>query len=314
MGAKVTVITRPDSAKDSLQTPFHDGKHVRALDLKTPLGVADALDLVAGADALIEGNRPGVMERLGLGPAECAARNVKLVYGRITGWGQEGPLAHSAGARSQLCRAHGPALACRSPGVAPRTPPALAGDGAGALGLAFGIACALLDARACGRGCIVDAAMTDITAMLGSLTLLARSCGFLDGHGGSVFHDSPFYDSYLCADGAYVTICALEPPFYSQLLTKLGLNDVDPRTQYARTAWPRLKARVAAMFLTRAGAEWQDLLEETDVCFAPVLSLEEAARHPHNLIRGTYTVSSDGKITAAIAPRMLPLPAGPRLP
>lgn len=317
MGAEVTVIARvqPGAVNrrigSAADNPLRQGKRVVMLDLKTAAGVAQALDLVAAADALIEGNRPGVMERLGLGPAECAARNPRLIYGRMTGWGQDGPLAPAAGHDLNYVALTGLLSLSARPGERPILPPTIVGDAGGALGLAFGIACALVDARASGRGRVVDAAIVDVVAMLGILVQWIRASGQIDGALPSPFHDSPFYDVYECADGGCVTIGALEPQFYALLLAKLGLADVAPAAQYDRAQWPGLKARLTALFLTRPRDAWCALLEGSDVCFAPVLSIAEAAVHPHNVARGVYAVTASGAVQVAAAPRFMPLPSAP---
>ncbi|WP_322060189.1 CaiB/BaiF CoA-transferase family protein [Paraburkholderia sp. J63] len=314
MGASVTVIARPGgnavaSRMSSAENPLRRGKTVIELNLKHPVERAQALALVAGADALIEGNRPGVMETLGLGPDDCAAVNPALVYGRMTGWGQHGPLSQAAGHDLNYVALTGLlSLSARDGGV-PIVPPTVVGDAAGALGLAFGMACALLDARASGRGRIVDGAIVDVLAMLGSLVQWIRAGGQIDGARPSLFHDSPFYDVYACADGKHITVGAIEPQFYAQLLSKIGLDDVDPAAQYDVQAWPALKARFAALFASRPRAHWCELLEGTDVCFAPVLDLAEAAEHRHNVARGIYRVDASGAIDVAAAPRFFSLPA-----
>ena len=313
MGAEVTAIARTQTGAvnsrlaSAPDNPLRHGKRVVMLDLKTTDGVAQALALVASADALIEGNRPGVMERLGLGPAECAARNPRLVYGRMTGWGQHGPLAAAAGHDLNYVALTGLLSLSARPGERPIIPPTIVGDAGGALGLAFGIACALLDAQASGRGRVVDAAIVDVVAMLGTLVQWVRASGQIDGALPSPFHDSPFYDVYECADGRFVTIGALEPQFYALLLAKLGLADVDPAAQYDRAQWPALKARLTGLFLTQPRDAWCALLEGSDVCFGPVLSLTEAARHPHNVARAVYSVLPSGAIHVAGAPRFTPL-------
>ncbi len=315
LGADVTLVSRPvppDARRVLRGTPMppdmelEHGKRAVRLDLKTPDGVAAALDLVSEADALIEGLRPGAMERLGLGPKDCHRRNPRLVYGRMTGWGQTGPLAHSAGHDLNYIALTG-LLASASRGDAlPMVPPTVLGDAAGALGLAFGIASAILHARATGQGCVVDAAITDIAAMLGGLLQVASAAGTIGGDAPSPFHDSPFYDVYACADGRAITLGALEPPFYRELLQRLGLDDVDPAAQYDRAQWPALKARIAAVIAAQPMRHWQERLEGTDVCFAPVLTLGEAAKHPHNAARGTYRIHVEGDRElprAAPAPR-----------
>ena len=287
--------------------PLRRGKRVMALDLKRAESIEEALVMIEGADALIEGNRPGVMERLGLGPADCARLNPRLVYGRMTGWGQEGPLADAAGHDLNYVALSGMLSLVERPGAAPIVPPTVLGDAGGALGLAFGIVSGVLSARATGKGCVVDASILDMVAALSGIALWARASGMLDGGRPSIFHDSPFYDAYLCADGRHVTIGSLEPQFYALLLDKLGLADVDPKTQYDMRQWPALKARFRALFLSRPSAEWRALLEGTDVCFAPVLNLAEAAAHPHNAARGLYRQGAGGALEAAEAPRFGPL-------
>lgn len=329
MGADVTVIVRPggSAVRDQLggggQHPLRRGKRVEVLDLKTPEGRQRAMDRVAAADALIEGNRPGVMERLGLGPADCARQNPDLVYGRMTGWGQSGPLAMAAGHDLNYVALTGLLSLAAPAGQAPVVPPTVLGDAAGALGLAFGMACALVDARAGkapvptteGRGRVVDAAIVDVVAMLGTLVHWIRAGGQLAAGQPSPFHDSPFYDTYACSDGGFITLGALEPQFYALLLNRLGMDDVDPACQYDTTAWPALKARLAALFASQSREAWCALLEGTDVCFAPVLSLDEAAEHPHNVARGTFERRAAGESTrVAAAPRFLPLtPSAPPL-
>lgn len=227
MGAEVTVIARPGPAVVSErlggtgENPLRRGKKIEVIDLKTSDGLARARDLVAACDALIEGNRPGVMERLGLGPADCAVRNPRLVYGRMTGWGQSGSLAHAAGHDLNYVALTGLLSLASRKGQMPVIPPAVVGDATGALGLCFGIVCALLDARVSGSGRVVDAAIVDIVAMLGTLVQWIRASGQIDGEQPSPFHDSHFYDTYECADGGVVSIAALEPQFYALLLDKL---------------------------------------------------------------------------------------------
>src|SRR5208283_1695503 len=277
-GAEVVAVVRPNKpGLDHLdlanaELPLRRGKRIVALDLKRPEAVGEALALIEAADALIEGNRPGVMERLGLGPADCAKRNPRLVYGRMTGWGQDGPLSQAAGHDLNYLALSGVLSLTERPGAAPIVPPTVLGDAGGALGLAFGIVSGVLSARATGKGCVVDAAILDMVAALSGIALWARAAGMLDGGRPSMFHDSPFYDAYLCADGRYVTIGALEPQFYAALLEKLGLADVDPKAQYDMREWAALKARFRELFLSRPSAEWRALLEGSDACFAPVLT------------------------------------------
>jgi alpha-methylacyl-CoA racemase len=311
LGAEVVAVVRPDKAKlgdpdrPLTEGPLRRGKRIVALNLKRPEAVAEALALIETADALIEGNRPGVMERLGLSPADCAKRNPRLVYGRMTGWGQDGPLAHAAGHDLNYLALSGVLSLAAREGQAPIPPPTVLGDGGGALGLAFGVVAAILCASRTGKGCVIDCSIVDVAASLGGIALSARAAGMLDAP--SPFHDSPFYDVYACADGRYVTVGALEPQFYALMLDQLGLADVDPKAQYDRAAWPALKARLRALFLSQPSAHWRALLEGSDVCFAPVLSLDEAAAHPHNAARSVYKRGPGGELDAIGAPRFLPL-------
>lgn len=313
MGAQVTVIARPQKGVVSeriggvTDNPLHRGKTVVMLDLKQATCVTEAMALISEADALIEGNRPGVMEKLGLGPADCAARNQRLIYGRMTGWGQSGPLAQAAGHDLNYVALTGLlSLSARS-GDVPMVPPTVVGDAAGALGLAFGMVCALLETRSSGCGRIVDGAIVDVLAMLGSIAQWVRASGQLDGPKPSPFHDSPFYDVYRCADGGFITLGAMEPQFYALMLDKLGLADVDPTAQYEVRTWPALKAQLTALFASHTRAHWCALLEGSDVCFAPVLSISEAVAHPHNAARGIYRIGADGFVQVTAAPRFQPL-------
>ncbi|MFK0090733.1 CaiB/BaiF CoA transferase family protein [Pseudomonas sp. NPDC090755] len=295
MGAQVTVIARKggvalarqlggDEGLDILQR----GKYRVVIDLKQPEGAALALDLLAQADALIEGNRPGVMERLGLGPEQCLAKNPRLVYGRLTGWGQAGPLAQSAGHDLNYLALTG-LLGLGGGRSDPQRPPAtLAGDAIGALGLAFGIVAGVFEARSSGQGQVVDAAIVDLVAVLGSIAHFIHAAGQIGGARPSAFYDSPFYDLFQCADGEWVSLAPLEPQFYAEFLQRLQLADVDPKAQYDITQWPALKDRLTALFRSQPRAHWCALLEGTDACFAPVLSPGEAAAHPHNVARGVF--------------------------
>src|SRR5271167_4280976 len=313
LGAEVVAVARPNKAqlgdpdRPLSEGPLRRGKRIVALNLKRPEELEEALTLIETADVLIEGNRPGVMERLGLGPADCARRNPRLVYGRMTGWGQDGPLSHAAGQDLNYLALSGALSLAARRGEAPIAPPTVLGDGGGALGLAFGLMSAVFAAGRSGKGCVIDCSIVDVVASLSGIALWARACGILDAPKPSPFHDSPFYDVYACADGRYVTIAALEPQFYAALLEKLGLADVDPKAQYDRAAWPALKARFRALFASRPSAHWRALLEGSEACFAPVLSLAEAAGHPHNAARGVYRIGGSGQLDAAGAPRFFPL-------
>nr|WP_295076149.1 CaiB/BaiF CoA-transferase family protein [uncultured Roseateles sp.] len=320
LGAEVIVVERP-AALRSLNTgdALNRGKRSICLDLKTELGMRAVTALIEQADALIEGYRPGVMERLGLGPAVFEACNPKLVYGRVTGWGQSGPLAQAAGHDINYVALTGALSVASRAGQAPSLPATLLGDMAGgALFLALGLLSALLESQRSGRGQIIDAAMVDGVGCMSALIHSLRGSGMWpDAPQHNFFlHSSPFYDSFECADGRFVTLGAIEPQFYVEMLQRLDLQDVDPQAQFDTRQWPALRARVAACIKAKTQAEWQNLLEGTDVCFAPVLSLEEAASHPHNLARGNFS-RINGKLQPNAAPRfsrsqLRPAQAGPQ--
>jgi alpha-methylacyl-CoA racemase len=314
LGAEVLIIDRkvPNQKTVGLSffnlgqyALFNRGKQTIALDLKRPEGVATALRLVASADALIEGFRPGVMERNGLGPEVCLARNPRLVYGRMTGWGQSGPLAQAAGHDLNYLALSGTLSLGAPPGGQPWAPPAVLGDmGGGALVLALGVVSAILEARASGQGQVVDAAITDGSALLSTIFHAFRAAGVWEGpdHVSVLDSSAPFYSTYVCSDGKWISIGALEPQFYALLVEKCGLTDAAPAAQWDRAQWPVLKARVAKLVATRPRDEWCQLLEGTDACFAPVLDLNEAPAHSHNRARGTF-IKVDGVTQPAPAPR-----------
>jgi alpha-methylacyl-CoA racemase len=306
MGAEVIVIERPGGRPPVDTGPaLQRGKLRVVLDLKSEQGLADARALIASADALIEGFRPGVMERLSLGPDECLASQPRLVYGRLTGWGQTGPLAQAAGHDINYVALTGALSIAHRAGAAPSIPATLIGDmGGGAMLLAFGLLAALLDAQRCGHGQVVDAAMVDGVGLLGTLVHSMRAAGtWADSPSRNFFlHESPFYDCFECADGRHVSIGALEPQFYAELLQRLELTDVDPRLQMKASQWPALRERVAERIKQRTQAQWCEALEGSDVCFAPVLSLDEAAQHPHAQARTAFR-QVDGKWMPAPAPR-----------
>jgi alpha-methylacyl-CoA racemase len=285
------------------------GRRSIAVDLKHPAGRGTVLRLAERADVLIEGFRPGVAERLGLGPDDCAGVNPRLVYGRMTGWGQDGPYAPHAGHDINYISLAGALHACRRAGEAPVPPLNLLGDyGGGGMFLAFGVVCALLEAGRSGRGQVVDAAMVDGVATLTTMFYALRAMGVWADEPGTNLLDTgaPFYDLYECADGGYVSVGALEPQFYAELVRRTGFEaDVpaaDVAPQQDRASWPARKAAMAALFRSRARDEWCALLEHTDVCFAPVLSWTEAPAHPHNRARGTF-VEHAGVVQPAPAPR-----------
>jgi alpha-methylacyl-CoA racemase len=317
MGAEVTVVERPGSGDWAMTSggtgnPLNRGKRSIVLDLKSRDGAALALRLIGRADALIEGNRPGVMERLGLGPAECAKSNPRLVYGRVTGWGQDGPLAQAAGHDLNYVALTGVLDASRAGGE-PVIPPTVVGDAAGALSLAFGIVCAVLEARRSGQGQVVDAAIVDAVAAQGGLLhWLAAAPGPAADGVRLLQGEAPFYAAYRCADGRHVTLAALEPAFYRVLVERLGV-ELDPADQYDRATWPAQRTRLAARLAERPRDAWCALLEGTDACFAPVLDLEEAAAHPHLRARATYQ-RAGGRRQAAPAPRFSRTQPGPVAP
>ena len=281
------------------------GRRDLAVDLKNADGVETVLRLVERADALIEGFRPGVTERLGLGPDDCLERNPRLVYGRMTGWGQDGPLAHAAGHDINYISLAG-ALAHFGRVGAPPTPPLnMMGDyGGGAMFLAFGVVCALFEARGSGEGQVVDAAMVDGAAYLMGPMWGMRGMGLFSEERGTNLLDtgSPYYDSYETADGEWVSIGSIEPQFYAQLLELTGVQHDDLPAQMDRAGWPKLRERLTAIFKSKTRAEWTALLEGTDVCFAPVLPMSEAKDHPHLVARGAI-VEHDGMDQPVPAPR-----------
>ena len=308
MGAEVIVIDRAADVARASKYPraaSNRGKRSVALDLKSEADLEVAWALIESADALIEGFRPGVMERLGFGPDAVAARNPKLVFGRVTGWGQTGPLAQAAGHDINYVALTGVLSTSARQGEAPVIPPTIVGDMAGgAMFLAFGLVCAILEAQKSGRGQVVDAAMIDgVTAMSGLMHQMRSNGSWVDQAERNFFsNSSPFYEVFECSDGHFITLGAIEPQFYAQLLKLLKLDDVDPALQYDARQWPALKQRMADTLRQKTRAEWQSLLEGTDVCFAPVLSLTEAADHPHNKSRGLF-VDVNGQRQPAPAPR-----------
>jgi alpha-methylacyl-CoA racemase len=308
LGAEVLTVERP--GPPGVPALFARGKRSVAVDLKHPEGPGVVLDLVAGADALVEGFRPGVAERLGIGPEACLARNPRLVYGRVTGWGQDGPLAHSAGHDIDYIALAG-ALHPVGPGGGPPVPPLnLLGDfGGGGMLLALGVVAALLEAGRSGHGQVVDAAMVDGAALLTTqLHELLAAGRWSDRRGANLLDGAaPFYSVYETADGRHLAVGALEPRFYAELLDRVGLAGEDLPAQHDRSGWPALRERLAAVFRTRTRDQWCQLLEGTDACVAPVLSLLEAPTHPHNQARATF-------IEVAGVPQPAPAPRFSRTP
>lgn len=313
MGADIVRIARAggqSAYEDAGERILHRGRSELLLDLKDPADLETALDLVASADALIEGFRPGVMERLGLGPDICLARNPRLVYGRMTGWGQTGPLAKRAGHDINYIALSG-ALGCfGETGRVPTPPLNLVADyGGGAMFLVQGVLAALIEAKTSGCGQVVDVAMTDGVAMLMSLFLALRQGGgwneqreanLLDG-------GAPFYRCYTCADGQYVAVGALEPQFFALLLSGLGLA-ADSFTQYDKARWPAMQAAFSERFAARSRDEWTAVFHDTDACVSPVLDLLEATRHPQNAERAAHQ-ELDGFLHPAPAPRFSRTPS-----
>jgi len=316
LGADVVRVERPGAGFTMPVDPRFDtlqrGKRSVGVDLKHPDGPAAVLALVARADVLLEGYRPGVAERLGLGPGECHRRNPALVYGRMTGWGQDGPLAQRAGHDPTYQAITGSLHAIGRAGGPPQLPLSLVGDfGGGAMYLVAGVLAALHEAQRSGRGQVVDAAIVDGVAHLMANPYSLLAGGAWNDERGTNLIDSgaPFVDVYDTADGKHVAVAALEPPFYARLLELLGLSDADLPEQWDRAGWPRLRARFAAVFATRSRDDWARLAEGTDACVAPVLSLREAPHHEHLVARGTF-LDRDGHPEPAPAPRFSRTPPG----
>ncbi|TML63842.1 MAG: CoA transferase [Actinobacteria bacterium] len=307
MGAEVVRVDRlayrgnADPARDVLNR----GRASVGVDLKHPDGVQLVLRLAEQADGLIEGFRPGVMERLGLGPDECLARNPRLVYGRMTGWGQDGPLAHAAGHDIDYIAIAGALNNFTRKGDRPVPPLNMVGDfGGGGMLLAFGVVCGLLEAGRSGKGQVVDAAMVDGAAVLMTMIYAFMAMGIWQDDPGTNILDTgaPFYEVYECADGKFLAVGAIETQFYAELLKRTGLENEELPFQLDRPQWPAMKERFAELFRTKTRDEWAAILEGTDACAAPVLSLSEAHTHPHNRARGTF-VEKDGILQPAPAPR-----------
>jgi alpha-methylacyl-CoA racemase len=305
MGAEVIRVDRPERAGQRVPALMARGRRSLVVDLKHERGPEVVLRLVERADALLEGFRPGVAERLGIGPAACLGRNPRLVYGRMTGWGQDGPLHHAAGHDIAYIALAGALHPIGEPGGAPVPPLNLVGDfGGGGLLLAFGLACGLVEARRSGRGQVVDAAIVDGAALLTTavheLTALGaweerRGVNLLDG-------GAPYYSVYETADGEHMAVGALEPKFYAELIDKLGLPAAELPPREDRERWPELRERLAAAFRGRSRAEWTGVFEGSDACVAPVLRPSEAVAHPHHRARGSF-VPVGGSPQPAPAPR-----------
>ncbi len=306
MGAEVIRIDRlSQKGSGHRANVLNRGRRSIALDLKNPDAVEAVLKLVEQADALIEGFRPGVMERLGLGPDICLERNPKLIFGRMTGWGQTGPLAKAAGHDINYISIAGALGAMGYSDRAPTPPLNLVGDfGGGAMYLLTGILAALHERSNSDRGQIIDAAMTDGTASLLSpfFGLMAMNMWTTDRQANKLDGGAHYYGSYACSDGKLISIGSIEPQFYALLLERCEIEDPDFLAQQDKDSWPLLRDRLASLFLTKTRDEWSAIMEGTDVCFAPVLDLGEAPSHPHNVARNTY-IEYDGVTQPAPAPR-----------
>jgi len=309
LGAEIVRIDRPGSVGGQPFDVTKRGRRSVTLDLKRPESIAICLRLIERADGLFEGFRPGVMERLGLGPDIALTRNPKLVYGRMTGWGQDGPLAQAAGHDINYIALSG-ALHAIGPGDAPVPPLNIVGDfGGGALYLAMGLLAGILHARQSGQGQVVDCAITDGAASLMAVFYGAHSAGrWQDARAANLLDGGAhFYNTYRCADGKFVSIGSIEPQFYALLLDKVGIDDPLFQQQLQRENWPELRKRLAHMIEQRTQREWCTLLEGSDACFAPVLGLADAPRHPHHQARKSL-VDIDGIVQPAPAPRFSKTP------
>ncbi|MFP6622208.1 MAG: CaiB/BaiF CoA-transferase family protein [Myxococcota bacterium] len=310
MGADVVRIDRASRVRGGdpatpPKDPMSRGRRSVAVDLKNPAGVEAVLRIVERADALIEGFRPGVMERIGLGPDVCLARNPKLVYGRMTGWGQEGPMAQAAGHDINYISLAGVLDHIGRKGERPLAPLNLVGDfGGGGMLMAFGVACALIETARSGKGQVVDAAMVDGAAVLMQMMYGMRAMGVWNDERGTNLLDSGahFYEVYETQDGKHVSIGSIEPQFYAELIEKTGLAAEDLPAQMDSSQWSKLKERLAAIFKSKSRDEWCEIMEGSDVCFAPVLSMGEAPEHPHNVHRKSF-LDDGGVVQAAPAPR-----------
>ena len=312
MGAEVIRVERAQSVKGAAPATAHwdtllRGRKNIAIDLKNPQGVEALLQLVEKADAIIEGFRPGVMERLGIGPTECAKRNPKIVFGRMTGWGQDGPYAPLAGHDINYIALAGALAHFSRAGEAPVPPLNMVGDfGGGGMFLAFGVVCALLETQKSGKGQVIDAAMIDGSATLMSMFWAMKSIGmFNENAPGTNLLDTGahFYDVFQCQDDKYISIGSIEPQFYALLLEKTGLtNDPAFAKQMDPSQWPTLKAKLQVVIKQKTQAQWCAIMEGTDVCFAPVLTMTEATQHPHHIARNTF-INIAGVTQPAPAPR-----------
>lgn len=313
MGAEVIRIERGSNPVPNPADINGRGRRSMALNLKDPAAVEIVLKLVETADAIFEGYRPGVAEKLGVGPEPCLARNPKIVYGRMTGWGQSGPLAHAAGHDINYISITGALHAIGRKDSGPVPPLNLVGDfGGGALYLAMGMLAALLEAQKSGKGQVVDAAITDGTISLMTFMQSSKASNMWtnDRQDNLLDGGAHYYDTYECADGKWISIGSIEPQFYALLAQKLEIDigGIGFEAQFDKSKWPQYKDRIAARIKTKTARQWCDLMEGTDVCFAPVLDLDEAPMHPHNVARHAF-VELDGVVQSAPAPRFSRTPA-----
>lgn len=315
MGAEVVRIERKGARPPHKTEVTLRGRRVIALDLKKPEAVEVALRLIAQADGVIEAFRPGVMERLGLGPEICMAHNPKLCYGRMTGWGQDGPLANAAGHDINYIAISG-ALAAIGTKAAPVPPLNLIGDfGGGALYLAFGMVCAMLEARSSGKGQVVDAAMSDGTISLMGIFYGLRSMGYWSDVRGENILDggAHFYNAYETADGKWIALGSIEPQFYKEMLERTGAELPSAGAHMDKASWPAAKEKLAAAIKSKTRAEWDAIFADSDACYAPVLSMAEAPQHPHNVARKAF-IEVDGVTQPAPAPRFSRTPGEVQCP
>ncbi len=310
MGANIIRIDRARGDEPGIRLPYrlnvmNRGRRSLSVNLKSPAGIATVLKLVEQADAFIEGFRPGVTERLGLGPDACLARNPRLIYGRMTGYGQDGPMASVAGHDINYIALSGVLSMIGERDRKPVAPLNLVGDfGGGRMFLAFGVVCGILEARASGKGQVIDCAMVEGAAMLANIFNSFRALGQLEPQRGANVLDggAHFYDTYETRDGGYVAVGAIEPQFYKRLLELMGLPQAEFEPQMDKTRWQAWKVRFTDVFKSKTRAEWGSILEHEEACAMPILSIDEAAAHPHNRARGTF-VEFAGVEQAAPAPR-----------
>ncbi|MGB1489932.1 MAG: CaiB/BaiF CoA transferase family protein [Acidimicrobiales bacterium] len=314
LGAEVVRVDRASAVPDAMpDSPNLDllnrGRRSVGVNLKTPEGIETVLKLVQNSDALIEGFRPGVAERLGIGPKECLARNPKLIYGRMTGWGQEGTYSSMAGHDINYIALSGVLGMIGREGEKPVPPVNLVGDfGGGGMLLALGICAALVEVAISGEGQVIDAAMTDGSALLSTMMHSFKAMGIWGDRGTNLLDTgAPFYDVFECADGEYISIGSIEPQFYSELLRITGIDQSENPKQMDRTKWAEMNLKISDVIKEKTRSEWEELMEGTDVCFAPVLSMDEAYEHPHNKERNTF-IEVAGVMQPAPAPRFSKTP------